>query len=277
MKHAGGSCPSQVGRLTRASVAGVKGGLFRAAAATAMIGCLSPSAFADTVILPDPTWGAAFLGTDVSQSVTGPGLHTVPFAGSFVSGSMSFIGQGEPFPSITASVQTQVSPGVGSVKYFTFAELDYDIEITGPAGDVSVDVSGLAMGTGSGSGSVGISLSINNELFLVRHHFDLNLTLATNTPIPVQLDTNAEVLSPGPGFSSASAYLDPYFSIDPSNADAGAYLILTSPGIGNTPATPEPSTWAMMLLGFAGLSWAGWRRGRIAARTAGASLLGRLG
>ncbi|MBV8794659.1 MAG: PEP-CTERM sorting domain-containing protein [Hyphomicrobiales bacterium] len=31
----------------------------------------------------------------------------------------------------------------------------------------------------------------------------------------------------------------------------------------------EPSTWAMMLLGFAGLGWAGWR-GHIAARTRGA-------
>jgi PEP-CTERM motif len=32
-------------------------------------------------------------------------------------------------------------------------------------------------------------------------------------------------------------------------------------------ATPEPSTWAMMLLGLAGLGWVGYR-GRIAARTA---------
>ena len=34
-------------------------------------------------------------------------------------------------------------------------------------------------------------------------------------------------------------------------------------------AVPEPSTWAMMLLGFAGLGWSAYR-GRIAARTAGA-------
>ncbi len=27
-------------------------------------------------------------------------------------------------------------------------------------------------------------------------------------------------------------------------------------------AVPEPSTWAMMLLGFAGLGFAGWRRAR---------------
>jgi PEP-CTERM motif len=34
-------------------------------------------------------------------------------------------------------------------------------------------------------------------------------------------------------------------------------------GLGNAPppiGTPEPSTWAMMILGFAGMAWMGWRR-----------------
>jgi hypothetical protein len=41
--------------------------------------------------------------------------------------------------------------------------------------------------------------------------------------------------------------------------------IVFSDGIGNSPpgAVPEPSTWAMMLLGFAGLGWAGWRSRRL--------------
>ena len=269
MEFAEGFCPSRVGRPSKARAAGGKGGFCLAAAAIAVIGCIGASAaFADTAILPDPTWGATFLGTDVSQSVTGPGLHALPIAGPFVSGAMSFIGQGEPFPSISASVQTQVLAGAGPLSYFTFAELDYDIEITGPPGDVSVDVSGLAMGSGSGSGSVGIGLTINKLGFLPHDNFDLNLTLPTDTPIVVQLDANAEVIAPETGFSSASAYLDPYFSIDPSNADAGAYAILVSPGIGNAPATPEPSTWAMMLVGLAGLGWAGYR-GRAAARLGG--------
>ena len=33
-------------------------------------------------------------------------------------------------------------------------------------------------------------------------------------------------------------------------------------------AVPEPSTWAMMLVGFAGLGFAGWRGSRTAARAA---------
>ena len=32
------------------------------------------------------------------------------------------------------------------------------------------------------------------------------------------------------------------------------------------PAVPEPSTWAMMLVGFAGLGFAGYRRARVAAQ-----------
>ena len=33
-------------------------------------------------------------------------------------------------------------------------------------------------------------------------------------------------------------------------------------GTGDAHAIPEPSTWAMMLLGFAGLGYAAWRGGR---------------
>ena len=37
-------------------------------------------------------------------------------------------------------------------------------------------------------------------------------------------------------------------------------LIWAAPGVHTTGGSPEPSTWAMMLLGFAGLGFAGYRR-----------------
>jgi hypothetical protein len=45
---------------------------------------------------------------------------------------------------------------------------------------------------------------------------------------------------------------------------------LTGPNPPLTPGVPEPSTWAMMLFGFAGLAFAGFRRARKTAAVAGA-------
>jgi hypothetical protein len=45
-----------------------------------------------------------------------------------------------------------------------------------------------------------------------------------------------------------------------ANADPGIELLTPSDFVPGSPAVPEPSTWAMMLLGFAGLGYAGWRR-----------------
>jgi hypothetical protein len=44
------------------------------------------------------------------------------------------------------------------------------------------------------------------------------------------------------------------------NPNAGDKLILDVTTGGGPPPVPEPSTWALMLLGFAGLGLAGWRR-----------------
>jgi hypothetical protein len=51
------------------------------------------------------------------------------------------------------------------------------------------------------------------------------------------------------------------YSLDESNL-AGDYPIIISGGNLDPTAVPEPSTWAMMLLGFAGLGFVGYRRGK---------------
>ena len=60
-----------------------------------------------------------------------------------------------------------------------------------------------------------------------------------------------------PESSSSAAFVDPYIAIDPSFVGARDYTILTSSGIGNSSAIPEPSTWTMMLIGLVALArWA---------------------
>ncbi|MES2198025.1 MAG: PEPxxWA-CTERM sorting domain-containing protein [Pseudomonadota bacterium] len=57
----------------------------------------------------------------------------------------------------------------------------------------------------------------------------------------------------------ASAWVDPVFTLDPLLSDN--YSLAFSDGIVNAvAAVPEPSTWAMMILGFAGVGFMAYRR-----------------
>jgi hypothetical protein len=65
----------------------------------------------------------------------------------------------------------------------------------------------------------------------------------------------------GPLTGLASTYFDPFFFIDPTFAAANPeYSLSFSSGIGNVNAVPEPSAWAMMILGFAGIGFVAYRR-----------------
>jgi PEP-CTERM motif len=103
--------------------------------------------------------------------------------------------------------------------------------------------------------------------------FNINqrITLMTNTDYLVILSVAAGAANEGqaPFSGSGTASIDPYFYLDPLIADPNDYTLLFSPGIVNSPsnfAVPEPSTWAMILLGFAGLGFAGYRRTRSPSR-----------
>ena len=57
----------------------------------------------------------------------------------------------------------------------------------------------------------------------------------------------------------------PYFVIQAVNqGSAGANIVLAQEVLSTTPApgVPEPSTWAMLMLGFASLGFAGYRKGK---------------
>jgi hypothetical protein len=68
---------------------------------------------------------------------------------------------------------------------------------------------------------------------------------------------NAFLLTTSPGVpqgSYAEAFIEQSGAFG-NNANSGAILETSSP-----PPVPEPSTWAMMLLGFVGLAYAGLRK-----------------
>jgi hypothetical protein len=84
------------------------------------------------------------------------------------------------------------------------------------------------------------------------------LTLSANVTLNLGIPTCC-VVTPG----VVSAGVDPILAIDPDMPDADAFSLQFSTGFGPAgSAVPEPSTWAMMLLGFAGLGYVGYRTSR---------------
>jgi PEP-CTERM motif len=75
--------------------------------------------------------------------------------------------------------------------------------------------------------------------------------------------------------SSFSATVDPTFTIDPSFSER--YNLVFSEGIQNgIGAVPEPSTWTLLILGFAGVGFMAYRRRKTAALVACAMLVANL-
>jgi hypothetical protein len=171
------------------------------------------------------------------------------------------------FPSVSATATTVPGSEVTSE-----TSLTYFAVIEGPTGTVSVNVQANggvsgAVGTGIGSADLGISgsgLNIQESaVFGGSTSFSLNQNYAFQTNSVYGIEMNAG-MNQATGSGSASAFVDPMFTLPPG------YTLELSPGIGNSlPPTPEASTWAMMLLGFAGLGLVGWRsQQKTAAQTA---------
>ncbi len=81
------------------------------------------------------------------------------------------------------------------------------------------------------------------------------LTLPTNSALTVSLTAHASCSSSGASCST-SATLDPTFTIDSGQANAGQYSIQFSPGVGNgisASSAPEPGTILLMGLALAGV------------------------
>jgi hypothetical protein len=178
-----------------------------------------------------------------------------------------------PFVSLLA----QVNDPAGVATQDAFAILSYQFAVVGgnPGDVVPVDISTVLSTSatypnyafaefytdGSGSSQASIMLCTDGSC-PSGNSFNGTLHLLSTSGAARQLTI---FIGAEEGFSTGgnvTASADPYIFIDPAFADASLYQIEVSDGIGNelAPAVPEPSTWAMLILGFAGIGFMACRR-----------------
>jgi hypothetical protein len=260
-------------------------------AGVAIAGAMTPAtiALASTgVILPSAQYQSLQIyggGGSASQTTTGS------FSGSQLQAYPEATGIGTaststtmlPEPIITASASLNVTSGfegylAGPSSAATYY---YWAAVVGPNNvDVPVDLiytetitlaGPLAVGNAEAQGQLGIFANIPPEFYdipeIPGHDVEgyigttsvsgsISYLSTANTPFVIGGVVTADL---GGYTGSATDVLDPILTIDPSFAATDPnypsdYSIELSYGVGNTiSAAPEPSTWAMMLIGFGGL------------------------
>jgi hypothetical protein len=189
--------------------------------------------------------------------------------------------------STTGSTYAQLGGGTGSISLYpfvslqaqindeytqdVFSTLDYYFEVVGGSSGASVPVlittslltsgvypqyGGATIGVFTG-GNVGVAgetvCTYPTDCTATQFSGTLSLSATAGSEYRIHLRVAAEG-------RDVSASADPHIFIDPGFADASDYHIEVSDGVGNA-VVPEPSTLAMMLVGFGfvGLRWS--RRG----------------
>jgi hypothetical protein len=242
---------------------------------SAVLGCIS-AAEAVTIPLPvlaDPTYfGNLQYGYwDGRQQV---GSSNNPFVGQDIhlSGSSVSSASADALIDLSDPSLKVTGTATGPVVSVAGISLTYLFEVVGAPGGlapVGVKASGLTSGTGTIDalnatlivGEFGSPPVIYETLSAgVPGSWNVDQTFLFNTNVPITVTMTVEGVSEvNIGSGSYSAEIDPIFSVDSSSG----YQLVFSPGIGNMAGgVPEPSTWAMILIGFAGLSFASYRARR---------------
>jgi PEP-CTERM motif len=215
-----------------------------------------------------------YAGTGPYANISGPGTQSLSYLSSQIQSTVSL----NPSPSLSLSGSAS-----GSSFYDTAGapvgvlELRYNLVVEGPGGNVPVIVtgSGSAGGSSAGDGSFG---SLNIVLNVEGPGVSLlnsipggdqpgSFTLNNSSSYQANQDYTITMIAEGgvsPGYVGGTANffanVDPLFTIDPGFANANEYSLLFSAGVGNSVSgVPEPSTWAMMLLGFTGVGFIAYR------------------
>ena len=242
---------------------------------SAIFTALASSASA-TITLPGPTWSsytsAASQNNPTSRQQLDTSAPNTSTSGSST-GSLTFGNSPVPYVNATASSSSTLGPGGGSAGAAqSNGDLTYYLEIVGPASantvQLGVSAYGYASNTspaaiGAVGGQANAYLTLNfygGPPYLAAQSWQavsnngaptsyINVNelfpAYVNEPIFVSMHAAAyagSAVGPGGGaqtpFSSASAYIDPYFSLSQSLLDAG-YQIEVSSGVGNSPIPPS--------------------------------------
>jgi hypothetical protein len=175
--------------------------------------------------------------------------------------------------------------GCAGGNYSVSANIIYHIEVSGPSGvmvpyyfDTAGGITSTAGPGQSGTANASVQLIAPGGIGLTGFDASTVLTqsgttfcgsngcvnstqhvsLLSDTQYTVEVSASALVFTNYA--SSVLAWADPYIYIDPTFANGNQFSLLISDGVGNTPAVPEPSTWAMMILGFAAVGFMAYRR-----------------
>jgi hypothetical protein len=253
---------------------------FRVAAASfgLLVGASAPS-FADIILAPVQITGYLDINYLGDQSY----IHNRPTYDQSAPINATISGQGRT--SASATVNTGLNPtpsllvNVGTSAHTRLFEgatalahmsLVYQFAILGPAGSVPLNV--IAAGSAQGAsvdalfrvdGPNTIGTVLLQYLPWGAGSWSLNQAyqFRTNVPYTVTLDVLATSHSSINQSDSAFAMVDPLFSIDETVLNPQDYRLVFSHGVFNiAAAVPEPSTWAMMILGFAGVGFVTYRR-----------------
>lgn len=246
-------------------------------AATILSGGLGPNG-TSAATLPPAGWVVNGVSSiqfgDNIVSMSNPPVPMVSVSGAGGSASLQF--SPTPTPSITAAADGY-DPAASNGSAFAQGVFRYFGQVVAPGGLVtptSVNVTthgSLFSQAGPGFGSdarvklevFGISvvpLTVSTEGDN-NGNFTRTMAVAVNTNQTFAIEMLARAWTFEPGVS-ATAFLDPFFSLDQTSVDLG-YTLQFSEGMGNSLATspvPVPAAFPMFVTGLAGLGWLARRR-----------------
>jgi hypothetical protein len=206
-----------------------------------------------------------------SVGVKGPLDMSIGSGNTSASGSTDF---GPPpsayaFASVSGSAQTTAY--VYEQHFFrvvgsSSGPIPLNIQASGSVSPTAVSSNSAQLYLGSPQGAMLIGSACQgpaNNCFGISNQssFSVNYQLLANLNTEYNLQMTvfavANTLVSGPGNVQSTAFIDPFISIDPvflsSHPDVSLQFSLgITNGIG---AVPEPSTWAMMILGFAAVGY----------------------